>query len=103
MELYQQGILEEMALGMQEIAQYWEQLFLTTGGALALDKCFYVAMEWSFKKDVYSLNPPNVDVNISLSSGNIPDKETKIRQVATSLGTASLEYGLLLTETTPKS
>ena len=35
---------------MQEISQHWEQLLYTTRGgagrALALEKCFFVALEW---------------------------------------------------------
>ncbi len=45
--------LEAMASKMEEIAQYWEQLLYTTGGALALEKCFFVAMDWVCENDEY--------------------------------------------------
>ncbi len=47
--------LREMAAEMEQVAQYWEQLLFTTGGALALEKCFFTAMEWIFKNDEYVL------------------------------------------------
>jgi hypothetical protein len=36
----QNADLETLALEMQSTAQFWEQLLFTTGGALALEKCF---------------------------------------------------------------
>ena len=33
--------ITQLAQEMQKIAQHWEQLLYTTGGALALEKCFY--------------------------------------------------------------
>ena len=41
----EQTPLEELAPEMQGVAQFWEQLLYTTGGALALEKCFFVAMD----------------------------------------------------------
>ena len=43
---------------MQDIAQHWEQLLFTTGGALALEKCFYVALEWRFPNNEHKLKDP---------------------------------------------
>ena len=40
---------------MQSIAQFWEQLLYTTERALALEKCFYVAMVREFQNDEYEL------------------------------------------------
>jgi hypothetical protein len=50
---------------MQDIAQHWEQLLFTTGGALALEKRFYVALEWSFPNDEHKLKDP-VDLKTSI-------------------------------------
>jgi hypothetical protein len=50
---------------MQDIAQHWEQLLFTTGGALVLKKCFYVALEWSFLNDEHKLKDP-VDLKTSI-------------------------------------
>ena len=50
-----QGDISELAAEMQVIAQHWEQLFYTTGGALALEKCFYKAFDWNFVNDQYVL------------------------------------------------
>ena len=56
---------------MQDIAQYWEQLLYTTGGALAIGKCFFVAIDWSFTKDEYTLcQPSKVNTSMSLTSGS---------------------------------
>jgi len=40
--------LAHIAEEMQNIAQNWEQLLYNTGGALVLEKCFFVAMDWDF-------------------------------------------------------
>ena len=76
---------------MERIAQYWEQLLFTTGGALALDKCFFVALQWKFENDTYKLLPhPVGDISISLSSGDQYQEKTKIRQVNTNIGSRVL-------------
>ena len=41
----EQTPLEELAREMQGVAQFWEKFLYTTGGALALEKCFFVAMD----------------------------------------------------------
>ena len=41
----EQTPLEELAKEMHGWQQFWEQLLYTTGGALALEKCFFVAMD----------------------------------------------------------
>jgi hypothetical protein len=48
-----EGTIYELANEMQELAQYcWEQLLhTTTGGALALEKCFYVTLDWHCEKE----------------------------------------------------
>ena len=48
----------QLAAEMQDIAQHWEQLLFTTGGALALEKCFYVALEWRFPNNEHKLKDP---------------------------------------------
>ena len=40
-----QGDISELAAEMQIIAQQWEQLLNTTGAALVLEKCFYMAFD----------------------------------------------------------
>ena len=63
--------ITQLATEMQDIAQYWEQLLYTTGGALALEKCFFVAIDWSFTKDEYTLcQPSEMSTSISLTSGS---------------------------------
>jgi hypothetical protein len=49
------GTIQETASKMQLILQFWEQLIFTTGRALALEKYFYVAMDWDNTNDEYSL------------------------------------------------
>jgi len=49
-----QGNIHALAEEMQHIAPYWEQLLYTTGGALALEKCFFVAMDWKVIHDQYN-------------------------------------------------
>ena len=36
--------ITQLATEMQDIAQHWEQLLYTTGGALALEKCFLLPL-----------------------------------------------------------
>ena len=71
---------------MEDIAQFWEQLLYTTGGVLAsLEKCFFVALDWKFYNDEYSLmSKDERNVEINLTSGNdyttltkIPPKDAK--------------------------
>jgi hypothetical protein len=52
--------ITKLAQEMQTMAQYWEQLLYTTGGALALEKCFYVALQWCFLNDEHTLCPPSM-------------------------------------------
>jgi len=35
---------------LQRLAQHWEQLLFTTGGALSLQKSFWYLMSWHCKK-----------------------------------------------------
>jgi len=49
------GTIQETASKMQLILQFWEQLIFTTCRALALEKYFYVAMDWDNTNDEYSL------------------------------------------------
>ena len=64
--------ITQLAQEMQKIAQHWEQLLYITGGALALEKCFYVALQWSFPNDEHTLcPPPMIKTNIALTSGNM--------------------------------
>ena len=37
--------ISKLAAEMQIIAQQWEQLLNTTGAALVLEKCFYMAFD----------------------------------------------------------
>ena len=65
------GIIHDLAEEIQSIAQYWEQLLYTTSGALALEKCFYVAMDdWEHSNnDEYKLNSmENLALSIQLTS-----------------------------------
>ena len=71
----------QLAKEMQDIAQHWEQLLYTTGGALALEKCFYVALEWSFPNDEHTLHAPStLGTSIQLTSGNDYNTFTPIVQ-----------------------
>ena len=63
---------------MEDIAQFWEQLLYTTGGALALEKCFFMALDWNFYNDEYSLTSKDeTNVEINLTSGNVYSALTK--------------------------
>ena len=72
-----QGDISELAAEMQIIAQHWEQLLYTKGGALALKKCFYVAFDCNFVNDQDVLLKTKDDLmglNIALYSGqNVRD------------------------------
>lgn len=62
--------IHTLAQEMQAIAQYWEQLLYTTGGALALEKCFYVAMDWKIINDEYiQKRQEELLLTIQLTSG----------------------------------
>ena len=61
--------ITQLAQEMQKIAQHWEQLLYTTRGALALEKSFYVALQWSFPNDEHTLCPPSmIKTNIALAN-----------------------------------
>ena len=79
--------ITQLAQEMQKIAQHWEQLLYTTGGALALEKCFYVALQWSFPNDEHTLCPPSmIKTDIALTSGNMYHRHMAIAQIAPSEG-----------------
>ena len=81
----------QLAKEMQDIAQHWEQLLYTTGGALALEKCFYVALEWSFPNDEHTLHAPStLGTSIQLTSGNDYNTFTPIVQSHPSEGRRNL-------------
>ncbi len=72
---------------MGEITQYWEQFLYTTGGALALDKYFFVALDWCFDKDVYRpYTQEETKIDIALLSGNNYLKTSKISHASPSVG-----------------
>ena len=76
---------------MQDIALHWEQMLFTTGGALALEKCFYVALEWSFPNDEHKLvNPVDLKTSIQLISGNNYNDHISIVQSGPSEGRRNL-------------
>ena len=76
---------------IQEIVQHWEQLLYTTGGALALEKCFFVALEWQFLNNALTLSTPTaMSTSISLSSGNNYKNCFPILQSSTSEGKHNL-------------
>ena len=76
---------------MQEIAQHWKQLLYTTGGSLALEKCFFVALQWQFINDEHTLSTPTaMSTSISLSSGNNYTNRVPILQSGTSEGKRNL-------------
>ena len=73
--------ITKLSTEMQDIAQHWEQLLYTTGGALALEKCFFVAIDWSFTKDEHTLcQPSEMNTSISLTSGSNYQNSTPIVQ-----------------------
>jgi Reverse transcriptase (RNA-dependent DNA polymerase) len=80
-----------LAKEMQTTAQFWEQLLYTTGGALALEKCFFVAMDWVWENDTYrprtKIEQP---LTISLFSGGNPNDITTILQKDPSDGPRNL-------------
>jgi hypothetical protein len=72
---------------MQDIAQHWEQLLFITGGALALERCFYVELEWSFPNDEHKLKDPgDLVTSIQLTSGNNYNDHVSIVQSGPSEG-----------------
>jgi hypothetical protein len=83
--------ITQLATEMQDIAQHWEQLLYTTGGALALEKCFFVAIDWSFTKDEYTLcQPSEMNTSITLTSGSNYQDSIPIVQSCPSEGHCNL-------------
>ena len=65
------GVLTELISEMQENAQHWEKLLYTTGGALAVEKCFFVAMDWEIANDEMVLKQAHSeDLKIQLKTGH---------------------------------
>jgi hypothetical protein len=87
----ERSTLKEMAKEMEEVAEFWEQLPFTTGGASALEKCFFVAVQWRFVNDIYIPSSEPVEkISISLSSGADYDNKEPIRQLSTNVGSRVL-------------
>jgi len=86
-----QGNIHALAEEMQHIAPYWEQLLYTTGGALALEKCFFVAMDLKVVYDQYHLKTnKELVLDIALYSGDTIDVHTAIPQRDSSDGPRNL-------------
>ena len=89
--------ITQLASEMQEIGQHWEQLLYTTIGALAVEKCLFVAMEWSFPNDKHILCQPSMmSTSISLTSGNNYQDSISIVQSCQSEGQCNLGAWLAL-------
>jgi hypothetical protein len=59
---------------MQSMAQIWEQLLYSLGGALELPKCFWYLMYWEWVKGRPSLVPnAAMPGMIALMQGHIPN------------------------------
>ena len=73
-------IQQDLGVEMQAVAQYWEHLLYTTrGAALALEKFFFVAIDWNFNQDEYSLKPQKeMDLAIHLTSGEAGGTPTSV-------------------------
>ena len=85
------GVLTELISEMQENAQYWEKLLYTTGGALALEKCFFVAMDWEIANDEMVLKQAHSeDLKIQLKTGHDYTNFETIPQKPASNGTRNL-------------
>ena len=74
---------------MQEVAQGWERLLYTSGGALALKKCFYYLVQWKWTPHGFTLLSSTADNTItpiqmtagrSTSPNTIPRIESSIRK-----------------------
>jgi hypothetical protein len=50
--------LVHLVSNMQEIAKDWEQLIFITGGALALEMCFDVILQWQLSNNEHIICPP---------------------------------------------
>jgi len=65
-----QGSFQEACAKMEKIAQYWEQSLFASGGALALNKCFWYGISWQWKDGIPSVATIEESPGtISLSSG----------------------------------
>ena len=80
---------------MQQIVQHWEQLLYTSRGALALEKCFFVALELQLLNNEHTLSTPTaISTSMSLTSGNNYTKCVPILQSSTSKGKRNLGASL---------
>ena len=85
------GDIHALAEEMQHIAQYWEQLLCTTGGALAAEKCFFVEMDWKVVHNQYHLKAnKDLALDIALYSGDNINVHTAIPQRESSDGPRNL-------------
>jgi hypothetical protein len=64
----------EMFTLMQQVAQTWERLLYSSGGALELRKCFWYLMYWEWR-DGHPYLVPNVSMLgvIALTQGHVPN------------------------------
>ncbi len=62
----------ELVSNLQDMAQAWERLLFTSGGALELSKCSYYVMHWEWNNGLPHLTPKNKVAGIkkiTLTSG----------------------------------
>lgn len=71
----------ELAQQTQMVAQHWEQLLYTSGGALALQKCFWYGITWEWINGTPRMQPNSqAPATIQLTEGHGTTKTTIIRK-----------------------
>ena len=61
----------ELAAQAQIVAQHWEQLLYTSGGALALNKCFWYGITWEWINGIPQMQPiSQAPATIQLTEGH---------------------------------
>ena len=71
----------ELAAQAQMVAQHWEQSLYTSGGALALNKCFWYGITWEWINGTPQMQPiSQAPANIQLTEGHGTTLHTIIRK-----------------------
>jgi hypothetical protein len=68
---------------LRELSQTWEHGLFSTGGAIILQKCFWVLMTWNWHKGSTYLIPPSLHSNrLQMTAGYNTDIEIEVPQMS---------------------
>jgi hypothetical protein len=67
---------------LKRLAQEWERLLFSTGGALNLEKCFWFLLAWRWDKGIAKLHTSTTAPGILSMTSELSPEQTEIKRIA---------------------